>query len=287
MTRADISQKDAKATAEWRTRGIAGKVVAVNPQTNQILVEMGGMMNATKITITPKPDAKYLRYADDSVKFADAKASSITAIKMGDQIRAVGDKSADGSAFTAEKILSGTFRQTSGTILSLDAAKNEAVIKDIATNKNVTIAFGEAIMLKRFPAEMAERMASFQTPGAARPPGPGQGSTPAGQQPINGQPQPGGPGRVMGGPRGGGGIDDMLERMPNITATDLKVGEMIAILTSGAQASVDRVKAIKLIAGIEPFVKMAQAATAQAGRGQAGGNQPGLNIPGLDGIGVP
>lgn len=290
MTKSDISQKVAKENAEWRTRGIAGKVSTVNVQTNQIIVEMSGVMGATKVTLTPKSDAKFIRYSSDSIKFADAKTSSIVEIKTGDQIRAVGDKSTDGLAFAAETILTGAFRQSAGVVKSVDVTNNEVVIKDMATNKDVTIAFGDAILLKKFPPEMAERMAGMQMPGAARPPGQqGQGPVvvqqgpPSGQSSVNGQ--SGGQARPMGGPRGGG-MDDMLERLPNITAADLQVGDTIAILTSGSVIA-DKVKAIKLIAGVEPFIKMAQAAAAMSGRGQGGGNQPGLNIPGLDGIGVP
>lgn len=295
MTKSDISQKAAKETAEWRTRGIAGKVASVNAQTNQIVVEISGMTGSTKVTLTPKVDAKFMRYASDSVKFVDANLSSIADIKPGDQIRALGDRSTDGTAFTAETVLTGAFRQSAGTVKSVDVANNEVVVKDMATSKDVTISFGSAIFLKRFPPELAERLASFQMPGAARPPGgaagqPGQGQGGAPQGPPSGQAQangqPGGPGRTMGGQRGGG-MDDMLERLPNITAADLKVGDTIAILTSGSSLGADKIKAIKLIAGVEPFIKMAQAAAAMSGRGQGGGNQPGLNIPGLDGIGVP
>lgn len=292
MTKSDISQKAAKETAEWRTRSIAGRVTSVNPQTNQILVDMSSLMGATKMTITPKADAKFIRYAQDSIKFADAKTSSIAEIKVGDQIRALGDRSVDGTAFTAETVLTGAFRQSSGVVRSVDVGNNEVVVKDSATNKDVTIAFGDAILLKRFPPEMAERMAGFQMPGAARPPGQqgqGQGSAPPGppsgaQPPANAQ--PGGAGRMNGGSRGAG-MDDILERLPNITASDIKVGDTIAILTSGSPVGADKLKAIKLIAGVEPFIRVAQAAAAMSGRGQGGGNQPGLNIPGLEGIGVP
>lgn len=297
MTQSEINQKKAKETAEWRTRGISGKVATVNAQTNQIVVEMSGMMGATKMTLTPKTDAKFLRYSSDSIKFADAKVGTIAEIKTGDQIRALGDKSTDGTAFAAETVLTGSFRQSAGTVKSVEAAKNEVIVKDMATGKDVTIAFGDAILLKRFPSEMAERMAGMQMPGAARPPGStmapgqqGQGQVvvqqgpPAGQPPANGQ--PGGPGRMMGGPRSGG-MDDMLERLPNITAADIKVGDTIAILTSGSSVNAEKVKAIKLIAGVEPFIKMAQAAAAMSGGQPGGRNQPGLNIPGLDGIGIP
>ena len=94
-----------------------------------------------------------------------------------------------------------------------------------------------------------------------------------------GQPGAGGPG---GGPRGG--IDDMLERFPAITVADLKVGDMIAV-SSTKTASADHITAIKLLAGVEPFIRMAQMSAARnQGRGQ--GTQS-LNIPGLDGFDMP
>ena len=76
----------------------------------------------------------------------------------------------------------------------------------------------------------------------------------------------------------------MLDRFPNITAADLKVGEMIAI-SSTKTASLDRITAIKLLAGVEPFVRAAQMSAAAAqSRGQS---SPSLSIPGLDGFDNP
>ena len=87
---------------------------------------------------------------------------------------------------------------------------------------------------------------------------------------------------------GRGGLDEMVERAPNITAADLKVGEMIAILTGaadGAQANIAKIKAIKLIAGVEPFVRIARAATSTGGPRRGQGVSGDFSIPGLDGTG--
>ena len=89
---------------------------------------------------------------------------------------------------------------------------------------------------------------------------------------------------MNGGPRPAGGIDDMLERSPTITAADLKVGDIIA-LSSTKTADAARLKAIKLFAGVEPFLRAAQTSGGR-GRGQ-GGVEQGFSIPGLDGIGFP
>jgi hypothetical protein len=76
----------------------------------------------------------------------------------------------------------------------------------------------------------------------------------------------------------------MLERFPNITAADLKVGDMIAV-SSTKGANLDRITAIKLLAGVEPFVRAAQMSAAAQGGGSR--RSVDLNIPGLDGFGAP
>ena len=85
---------------------------------------------------------------------------------------------------------------------------------------------GDNSVLKQFPAEMAQMMAQRQAMQAGGIQSGGQGGIrPAqGANPPSGQPNAegqaanprGGQGRGMG-MRGGGSIDDMLERFPNIT----------------------------------------------------------------------
>jgi hypothetical protein len=296
MTKSDISQHRAKETEAWKTRGIAGRVTKVDPQTNQITVEVRTLMGSSTTVVTPKPEARFRRYAPDSVKFDEAKESTIAEIKTGDMVRALGDKSADGTSFSAEELVSGAFQTIAGTVKTVDAAKNEVVITDLQTKKDIIIALGGASVMKKFPAEMAERLAGFQTGGGgggARPPGAGggqPGGQPGGQgvqtTPPAGQGQmPAGQGRGGFGGRGAGGIDDMLDRFPNITAVDLKAGDMIAVSsTKSPIVAFTRINAIKLLAGVEPFIRMAQASS--AGRGGQG-VQGGFTIPGMDGIGFP
>ncbi|MFN0280198.1 MAG: hypothetical protein ACKVRN_16595 [Pyrinomonadaceae bacterium] len=275
MTKADISQKNTKQSEQWKTRGITGRVVSVNPQTGQIDLEMRSMMGSTKLTLTPNSNAKFLRYAENSIRYDEAKASSPGEIKVGDMLRALGDRNADGTGFAAEEIVTGAFQTIAGAVKSVDADKKEVVIKNLQTGKDVTIMVSETSVLKKFPAEAAERMAGFQMGGGVRPAG--QGARP----PSAGQGQTPGTGRGGFGPRGGG-IDEMLERFPDITAADLKPGDMIAI-SSTKNANMDRVKAIKLLAGVEPFLRMAQASPTGNQRGQS--VQGGFTIPGLDGVG--
>jgi hypothetical protein len=233
--------------------------------------------------ISPKDGAKYLRYAPNSVKFSEAKASNVLEIQPGDMMRALGDRSADGASFAAEEIVTGAFQTMAGTVKSVDATKNEVVITDLQTKKDVTIDLSVAATLKKFPSEMAQRLAQFQG-GGMRPGATPAGGPPQGNRPANAQGAPAGPGgQGRGGFGGRGGIDDMLERFPNITAADLKAGDVIAV-SSSKNNTPGRITAIKLLAGVEPFLAAAQAAQAASGRQQGSTS---LNIPGLDSLSFP
>lgn len=289
MTKSDLASRNQKDKERWATRGISGRVTAVNQDTKQITVEVRGLGTATSVVLTPKEQVKVLRYAPNSISYSEAVASKISDISAGDMLRAVGDRSADGASFAAEEIVTGAFQTHAGTVKSVDTEKNEVVITELQSKKDVTVSLGSASVMKKFPEQMAQMLAMRQAGGGAAGPG-GQGGGQA--RPANGtggQPGAGGQGgqaRPMGGPGGGprGGIDEMLERFPGITAADLKVGDMIAV-SSTKTATLDRITAIKLLAGVEPFVRAAQmsAAAAQA-RGQSA---PSLNIPGLDGFDSP
>jgi RNase P/RNase MRP subunit p29 len=282
ISKSDLAQRDSKEAQDWRTRGIAGKVVTYNPQTNEITVTVRGLTGERTVLIKTDPKTEFYRYAPDSVKFSEAKKSKISEIDKDDAIRVLGNRNADGSEMTAEKIVTGAFRTIGGTVKAINAEANEVTITDLQTKKDVTIIVSDASILKQFPAEMAQRMAQFQAGGGQgggiRPPtqgGHGQTTTPQPQNP-NGQ----GGGMRQGG---GGGIDDMLERFPNIKITDLKVGEMIAV-SSTKSTDPSRIKAIKLLSGVEPFLRMAQAGQGGGTRGGGGANTS-FTIPGLDGFG--
>lgn len=306
MTKSDIAKRDTAERDAWRTRGVSGKVTAIDFSKQQVTIAArGGMMGTTNVVMTPKPNAKYLRYASNSNKYSDAKDSSLAEIKIGDEIRALGDKSEDGATIQAEQVLSGSFKTVVGTITAIDTTKNEITIKEAQTGKTATVALTGNSILKKFPAEMATMMVGGMG-GGMRPGGtgqPGQGGQPAAggqggnvtmrppqQQGGQGQGQggvrPEGAGTGQGGMRPGGGmrggrdLDAILDRMPAISIADLKVGDAIgASSTEGNSA--DRYTAIKLVAGVEPFLAAAQA-MGGGGRGGRGGAVS-IDIPGLDG----
>jgi hypothetical protein len=287
MKSGDISQQKQADAQKWATRGISGRVATANADTGQLSIEVRGMMGTQTVTVTPKPEAKFRRYKQDSIQYSESLESKFSDIQTGDMIRALGDRGPDGLSFAAEEIVTGAFKTVVGTVKSVDAAANQIVVTELQTNKDVTIAIGANSALKKIPDEMAQRMSQIgggagapAGQGGGRPNGPPAGGPPAGQ----GQ-APGGPGRggIGGGPRGG--IDDMFERFDTIAAADLKVGSMIAV-SSSKNGTAEKITAIKLLAGVEPFVRAAQAQSPAGGRGR-GGQQGGFTIPGLDGFDFP
>lgn len=307
MTKADISKRLTAEQNSWKTRGITGRVVSLNPNTQEFTIAARGLMGEQNVIVKPKSGIKYQRYAPNSVRFDDAKSSSFGELKIGDQIRALGDKSADNMTFDAERVLSGAFKTVGGTITAIDTTKNEITIKELQTNKIVTIAINDTSTLKKFPAEMANMMAMrmmggagggmMQPPGAPGQPGqaggnvvvmrpPASAGAPSGE--TAGQNRPAGaPGQIGGNPqtfgmRAGGGaradIEDLFERFPVTSLSELKVGDAIAVSSSSDNPA--RLTAIKLISGVEPFFKVPQIASG-AQRGNGGGQS--LSIPGLDG----
>lgn len=291
MSKSAIAEKQAKESEQWKTRGISGRVMNLNFEKNEITIAARSMTGESNVVITPKENSTIKRYAPNSIKYSEARPSNIKEIFIGDVVRALGDKSADGATFQAEELLSGAFQTVGGKVKSIDAAKNEIVIEDIKTKKDVTVAVGTNSALKKFPVEMAQRMAQFQAMRATGGAGGGfkplqgnqqnnQANPPSG----NGQNQPGaGNG---GGGRGmrGGDINEMFDRLPVITVADLKVGDLIAV-SSTKTDNPAKITAIRLLAGVEPFLTSPQ--TSNGGRGRGGQQGSDLNIPGLDGFDVP
>ncbi len=135
MKAQDIAQQHAKEQADWQSRGTGGLVSAVDEATGTFTVSIG----AKKIAIHTSGATKFRRYAGGSVKFEDAKPSTLAEIRAGDQLRVLGTKSEDGISIQAETIVSGSFLHLAGTIATIDAANGTFTLKDLATKKMMTV----------------------------------------------------------------------------------------------------------------------------------------------------
>src|SRR6266550_7409827 len=141
MSKADLAKKQEQERAEWRRRGVSGIVASVNPSTREITVSSRSLMGTPQAVIIPVTDKVMMRrYPPVTIpKYSDAKPSKFEEVKVGDQLRALGDKTPDGTHMTAEEVVFGTFKIAGGTVTALDAATNQIKITELQTKKPLTI----------------------------------------------------------------------------------------------------------------------------------------------------
>jgi len=77
MKKEDISQKQASDREEWQKHGAGGLVSSVDPATNTIIVSLPAIGEKKNLTVHVSKDTIMRRYAPDSVKFDDAKPSTL------------------------------------------------------------------------------------------------------------------------------------------------------------------------------------------------------------------
>jgi len=248
ISKSDLEQKHAADHAEWQKRGSAGRIAAVSDDKITLTTGAGHTVN---VVTTPK--TIFRRYAPDSVKFSDAKPSSISELKVGDQARVLGDKSGDG--VTAEVVVSGSFRNFAGTVISVDATAGEIKLTDLETKRPVLVKVNSDSTARRMPPMMAQMIASRTHAPTAGAPGPGGEGQAAATSAVRGPGGPGGGpgGRAFGGPGSSRDLGQMLERMPALNLSELKPGDaLIVASTTGSDAST--ATAIAVLAGVEPLL---------------------------------
>ncbi|HKF21289.1 MAG TPA: DUF5666 domain-containing protein [Candidatus Angelobacter sp.] len=242
----DVSQKQQQQLQDWQRRGAGGIVTAVDAASGSITV---ASTPTVSYVVKTSPSTGFLRYAADSIKFSDATKGSFDQIKAGDQLRARGNRSADGKEVAAEEVISGTFRNIAGTVAGIDTANSTVTVKDILAKKTVVVKLTAESQMRKLPAQLAQRIA-FVLKGSA-PGAPGSGNPPAAGS--GGNSPGGGPG--AGGQRPGGQPDfqQMINRLPAVTLADLQKEDAVMIVsTTGTGAS--EVTAITLLSGVEQIL---------------------------------
>ena len=274
MKSSDIAQRHAAEQQDWQGHGTSGIVSAIDVSTGAISVSSG----TRKLQVVTAPATTYRRYADGSVKFEDARPGTLADIHVGDQLLARGTKSDDGASVQATEIVSGSFKNLSGTILSVDAAKNAVSIKDLATKRNVTVQLTSSSALHRLPPQMAAMFAarshggggaSTGAPGSsasvAAPAGPAA-ATSGPSRPAaalsNGGGSPEGGHAGGSGRSGGGDLSQVVARLPAVPISDLHTGDAVMIVAEQSASDSGSLTAITLLAGVEPILAAAPSGSA-------------------------
>lgn len=244
MSKGDIAQKRDRDREQWRARGIAGTVTVLNADAKEITIESRTPEGPKPIVISTTGETKFRRYAPDTVLFSDAKPSSLAELKAGDQLRALGTRSTDGSRFNPEEIVFGSFQTIGGSITEIDAAKQELKVTDSQSKQPITIVVSKDSVMRRLTPELLAALAPQTAPPASAPP--------AGAKPANAP-----------APKGSGDLQEMFDQLPVVKLEELKAGDAILVSsTKGADAN--RLTAIAVVTGVGPLLQ-----NTPAGRGAA------------------
>ena len=254
MKHSEVEARQQRDREDWQKRGLGGLVHAVEPASGTITISVSGFTGNRTVLVHTSKDTVIRRYAPDSVKFDDAKLSTLEEIKPGDQLRARGNRSDDGSELTAGEIVSGTFRNIVGTINSVDTSTGTLSVQDLLTKKPLRVKVAAESQLRKLPGPAAQQIALRLkgTPGKETNAG-SAGSAPAASR----------SGSAMEGRSRSGGAPDfqqMLGRMPAVSLADLQKGDAVMIVsTEGTALSGGTV--VTLLSGVESILQAAPTAS--------------------------
>jgi hypothetical protein len=240
MKHADLEAKQQHEREQWQ-HGIGGLVNGVDRSTGILTISRGSLDTTRNIAVRVTKDTVIRRYAPDSLKFDDAKPSSLEAIKPGDQLRARGTPSADGNEFDAEEIVSGSFQNIAGPISSMDTNTSTLIVKDAITKRSIAVKITAQSQVRKFSPEMAQRIAARLKATATRadaPTTPGPGNQIPANRPSEGRAPD---------------LQQLLSRVPTAKLADLQSGDEVMIVSTEPNAS-GQVTAITLLAGVEPLL---------------------------------
>jgi hypothetical protein len=255
-----VSKQESDRQA-WQRRGVGGLVSSVDPAAGAITISTPSFAGTRSVVIRVSKETIVRRYAADSVKFDDAKPSSLNEIKPGDQVRARGTRSPDGSELAADEIVSGAFRNIAGIVASVDASTNTLSVTDLISKKSVTVKISPESQVRKLPPQMAQFLAMRLKAGG---PVAGNGIAGAAGQPAAGQsggasnsnraPSADGSGAGPGNGGGRGDLQQVLSRVPPASLADLQKGDAVMIVSMEGTES-GGVTAITLVAGVEPILQ--------------------------------
>jgi hypothetical protein len=256
---------------DWQKRGVGGIVDSVDAATATIHISVPRVGAKREVAVQTSKNTVVRRYAADSARPENAKTATIAEIRAGDQLRARGNRNADGSKLDAEEIYVGFFPQFSGIVKSVDAHAGTISVQDLSSKKIVEVRVTPESQLHKIPAEMAQAFAArlksavpqslggAPTSTAAKESPTSAGSA-AGTAPANGAMTPGGRAGGMNG--GGRDLQQIIARLPSSSLQDLNLqkGDAVVILSTEGASSIPKT-VITLLSGVEPILRAAPSAS--------------------------
>jgi hypothetical protein len=283
MKQADIARMQQQEAEAWREHSVGGIVKAVDPAAGTLTVAA----QLHTLTVHTQASTMIRRYAADSIQYADAKPATLDQIHPGDQVRVLGQRSAD-ATIEAQKIVAGSFQNIAGTVVHTDPAANTVTVMNASTKKPVTVRITPETQMHKLPETMANQLAARFRAAAAH--GGANGHAP--------QPRVGVGPRPAGSPPTGGGVAagrqhltlaQMLQQTPAVSLKELHKGDALMIVAS--QDATPAATAFTLLAGVGPILRASPAGNGsmfsatwnlngQGGGGGMGGGGMGGGQPG-------
>jgi hypothetical protein len=264
-----LAQKHQAELQAWQN-STAGTVTSVDPSTQSVKITVRADDGPKPIVVQSSAATEYTRYSPDNPEAAGK--SKLADIQVGDQLHVVGQQNADGSSISAEKVYSAPVRNVAATVTSISADGKQLVVKNLQTKQPATILLTDNSTVRKLPPQMAMFLARRLNPAAANANAAG-GSPNAG----GGNPNAGGAGTAQRNPSGSGptpaagtgtsgdmphpgaprmDMSHMLERVPAISAADLKPGDAI-VIWGFAGHDPSSLVASTVLAGVEPVLQSA------------------------------
>ena len=159
ITQAAVAAVTDRVRQDWQKRGLGGLVESVDAAAGTVTLSIPSLTAKKTVVVRTTKDTVVHRYAPDSAKPEDSKPSSLAEIHPGDQLRARGNKTPEGTEISAEEIYAGVFPQYAATVKSVDAISGMLNVQDLASKKTVQVKISADSQLHKIPAEMAQRFA--------------------------------------------------------------------------------------------------------------------------------
>lgn len=293
MSARDLQEARQAEMNDWRQRGMAGTVTSVDTAGRKMSINVRTPDGPKPMAVDVPRETQFTRYSPENPK--SPVESKLADIRPADQVRILGNRTADGSSITAEKIYSGSFRTVAGTISSISPNSDGITVTDLQTKQPVQVVLTAESAIRKLPQPLAMMLAKRLNPNfrsnestANAPAGTPAAGAKAGEsaggdisrRPIGSADQPGGAGASSGSNNkiaaaSGGDVSQMIERLPKIAVSDLKSGD--AVVVSGAAGSdKSQIAATNVIAGVEPIF---QSAPSRQGRSLGGDWSLDMAIP--------
>ncbi|MBV8572531.1 MAG: hypothetical protein JO319_18075 [Acidobacteriaceae bacterium] len=270
MSARDLQSARQAQAAAW-LHSTSGVVNSIDPSAEKLTITTRTPEGPKPLIVETSKQTQFTRYSPQTP--AVPVPSSFSDIQPGDQVRIIGNRSADNSSITATRLYSGAFRAVSGTIVSIAPDAKSLTIKSLANKQPVQVTLNDASAVRKLPPQLAMALARRLNPSA-------RGETGDANASAGGQGRPpatGANNATSGGPasapgiglrtRGNGDISQIIERLPSEPVSGLKPGD--AVVVAGIATGTDnrQLLATNIIAGVEPILQSAPAREAGASLG--------------------